>query len=554
MLAHRPLSACWRRNAANLASASLSTSPRRGALSRSSIDLLAGKELHTARGSGTDGSSKNRAQKQFESREATQRNLEGQKFLSTLGSTYRPYLLPPVLDIAYDTSRPIYIVEKQTAALLLHQNNLSVIASDGVWGVAAKREEGEKVALHPVLAEFDWIGRSVYLGFDADFQSRTSVLQGLIRAYVLFSIAGALVRLLQWEPEFKGLDDFVAAKAGLDPPSSVQSSIFSRPPYRGSRPARPQENGSLPNTGSSGNGRLPPSPPEWRSVASWQSAFAKLLEPRHRILKKSWKAAAREPEPPKKADGTTPIPEAWPEPLVHSEVLDEVLAEFLDPHLVVITPAQAILCSIHTLTTYLTDYIDDWLHFLYMTAGAKDSGKTRLLTLFFQLSYRADLSGNPSAASIYYALQDGTYTILIDEVDKNAGRRKAVLDLINFSSSRETAWVSRVDLEKGVRKKYCTFCPKILAGNGSIRDTAASRCIKIQMIRKGRGGPRVMIKKADRIRFEVLRSKLMRVASEIGPKIQDYDIDQLKLPGGIYNREADNWILPFLVAELAGGQ
>jgi hypothetical protein len=47
-----------------------------------------------------------------------------------------------------------------------------------------------------------------------------------------------------------------------------------------------------------------------------------------------------------------------------------------------------------------------------------------------------------------------------------------------------------------------------------------------------------MIKKADRIRFEVLRSKLMRVASEIGPKIQDYDIDQLKLPGGIYNREA----------------
>jgi hypothetical protein len=138
------------------------------------------------------------------------------KFLSTLGSTYRPYLLPPVLDIAYDTSRPIYIVEKQTAALLLHQNNLSVIASDGVWGVAAKREEGEKVALHPVLAEFDWIGRSVYLGFDADFQSRTSVLQGLIRAYVLFSIAGALVRLLQWEPEFKGLDDFVAAKAGLD--------------------------------------------------------------------------------------------------------------------------------------------------------------------------------------------------------------------------------------------------------------------------------------------------------------------------------------------------
>ena len=113
------------------------------------------------------------------------------------------------------------------------------------------------------------------------------------------------------------------------------------------------------------------------------------------------------------------------------------------------------------------------------------------------------------------------YTILIDEVDKNEQHRESVLDLINYSSSRATAWVSRVNLEKGVREKYCTFCPKILAGNGSIRDTSASRCIKIQMMRKGPGGPRVMIKKQDRIRFEALRSKLMRVATEIGPRFQE---------------------------------
>src|SRR5260221_1658660 len=73
------------------------------------------------------------------------------KFLSTLGSTYRPYILPPVLDHAYDISRPIYIVEKQTAALLFHQNGLSAIAFDGTWGAAAKRDNGELVKLHPIL-------------------------------------------------------------------------------------------------------------------------------------------------------------------------------------------------------------------------------------------------------------------------------------------------------------------------------------------------------------------------------------------------------------------
>jgi hypothetical protein len=137
-----------------------------------------------------------------------------------------------------------------------------------------------------------------------------------------------------------------------------------------------------------------------------------------------------------------PVPEVWPEPLVHSAIL-KTCSEFRSA-LAVITEAQAILSAIHTLTTYLTDYIDDWLHFVYITAGAKESGKTKLLLLFFHLSYHADLSGNPSAASIYYTLQDGTYSILIDEVDKNAERREAVLDLINFSSSRQTAWVSRV--------------------------------------------------------------------------------------------------------------
>ena len=83
------------------------------------------------------------------------------KFLSTFGIDYRPYVLPPVLDGAYDTSQAIYLVEKQTAALLFYQNGLSAIAFDGTWGAAAKREDGQPAKLHPVLAEFDWIGELI---------------------------------------------------------------------------------------------------------------------------------------------------------------------------------------------------------------------------------------------------------------------------------------------------------------------------------------------------------------------------------------------------------
>ena len=117
----------------------------------------------------------------------------------------------------------------------------------------------------------------------------------------------------------------------------------------------------------------------------------------------------RPEESSKKPDGTTPVPEIWPDPIVHSEVADELLSEFLDPHFVVVTEAQGVVCAVHTITTYLTDYIEDRLHFLYVTAGAKASGKTKLLQLFFELSYRADLSGGiprPRPSTTLFRMSD----------------------------------------------------------------------------------------------------------------------------------------------------
>jgi DNA polymerase I-like protein with 3'-5' exonuclease and polymerase domains len=475
------------------------------------------------------------------------------KFLSTLGSTYRPYILPPVLDGAYDTSQAIYLVEKQTAALLFHQNGLAAIALDGTWGAAAKREEGQPVKLHTALAEFDWIGRPVYLCFDSDFRARTSVLQGLIRAYLLLSVAGAVVKLLQWDPLLKGIDDFIAAKAGLDlakqraeldtltlTVSGLSASVASRkwiiPQYRILFER------------------------EMATIVPGMAERSQLAECIHEALgttagdlKKSWGASVKaEPDKAQKTP-TYPVPEVRPDPVDYSEVMANVLSEFRNPRFAVITNEQAVVCTLHTLTTYLTEYLDDWLHFLYITSGAKESGKTRLLCLFFELCYWASLRGDPTAPAIYYDLQEGPHTILIDEVDKKEQSREAILDLINYSTTRRTAWVSRVDMDAKRVVYFPTFCPKILAGMGLLRGTTASRCIEIQMLKKRPGGPRIRMKKEDVRRFAEHRSQMIRIASEIGPGLSDYDIDTLKLPSTMSDREADNWTLLFLTAELVGG-
>ena len=377
----------------------------------------------------------------------------------------------------------------------------------------------------------------------------------MIRTYILLSNAGAVVRVVQWDPQFKGLDDSIAAKAGLDVLKQRVELDTLTTSVSGLSASKAAKTWIIPQYRSLFEREIAAIRPGMDERSGLADCLHEALGTTAGDLKRSWKVSAKEPEPEaeKKPDGTMPIPEPWPDLVVYSDVLDAVLAEFLDPHFIVITEAQAIVCAVHTLTTYLTDYLDDWLHFLYVTAGAKDSGKSRLLTLFLHLAYRGDLFANPTAASIYYALQDGISTLLIDEVDKNELHREAILDLINYSSSRTTAWVPRVDLDKKKRVKFPTFCPKVLAGNGSLRDTADSRCIKIRMIRKGPGGPRIRIKKKDAARCAEHRSKLMRIASEIGPSIQEYDIDDLKLPGGIYNREADNWALLFLTVKMVGG-
>ena len=475
------------------------------------------------------------------------------KFLSTFGIDYRPYVLPPVLDGAYDTSQAIYLVEKQTAALLFYQNGLSAIAFDGTWGAAAKREDGQPAKLHPVLAEFDWIGRPVYLCFDSDFRTRTSVLQGLIRAYLLFSVAGAIVRLLQWDPLLKGIDDFIAAKAGLDlakqraeldaltlTVSALSASVASRewiiPQYR---ILFEREMATI--------------RPGMAERSQLAECIHDALETTAGDLKKSWGVSAKAESDKAQKTPTYPIPEVWPDPVDYPEVMGKVLSEFCNPRFVSITNEQAVVCTLHTLTTYLTEYLDDWLHFLYITSGAKESGKTRLLCLFFELCYWASLRGDPSAPAIYYDLREGPHTILIDEVDKKEQSREAILDLINYSTTRRTAWVSRVDMDAKRVVYFPTFCAKILAGIGLLRGTTASRCIEIQMLKRPPGGPRIRMRKDDLRRFAEHRSQMMRIASEIGPGLSDYDIDTLKLPSGISDREADNWTLLFLTAELVGG-
>ena len=99
----------------------------------------------------------------------------GNENLSSLaGRDIVPYILPDIWAGAAKLDVPLFIVEKQTAALLLGQNGFAGIALNGTWGAShpkAELEDGAKRVLHHDLRKFSLVGREVYLCFDTDFQS-----------------------------------------------------------------------------------------------------------------------------------------------------------------------------------------------------------------------------------------------------------------------------------------------------------------------------------------------------------------------------------------------
>jgi hypothetical protein len=73
--------------------------------------------------------------------------------------------------------------------------------------------------LIPELQSFKWTNRRVYFAFDADQNNNPQVLQALIRAaFLLFAQGAEILQLTSWQlAEGKGIDDYLASKAGLDP-------------------------------------------------------------------------------------------------------------------------------------------------------------------------------------------------------------------------------------------------------------------------------------------------------------------------------------------------
>ena len=172
-------------------------------------------------------------------------HYDNQKFLCANGSDGSPWIPPDTYRVRGDVEQALFITEGPFKGMALLQAGALSIALQGVWmaGIATSKprsdkrrswdhpseeaeywkreaeETEERYKLRPELSAFSLARRRVYIVFDADHLKNQHVRQAEIRLAFMLHAAGADVfQFSIWAlKEGKGIDDYLALKAGTDP-------------------------------------------------------------------------------------------------------------------------------------------------------------------------------------------------------------------------------------------------------------------------------------------------------------------------------------------------
>jgi hypothetical protein len=129
--------------------------------------------------------------------------------------------------------------------------------------------------------------------------------------------------------------------------------------------------------------------------------------------------------------------------------------------------------------------------YLHATSAEPESGKTRLLEVLRELVKEPIATVNISDAALFRVIEAKAPTLLFDEVDaifSEQARARGVRDdlraLLNAGYRRGERVYRMGGGNKIKLETFAVFCPKALAGLGSLPPTLASRCLRIELKRR----------------------------------------------------------------------
>jgi hypothetical protein len=133
----------------------------------------------------------------------------------------------------------------------------------------------------------------------------------------------------------------------------------------------------------------------------------------------------------------------------------------------------------------------DFSGYLAVNSPEKQCGKTTLLELVELVVPRPFPCVTPSESVLFRLIDDVCPTLLLDEVDaifspKTADRYEGLRAVLN-AGFKKGMTVPRVNARRGMKiEMFSVYCPKLLAGIGTLPETIADRSFPIRLQKKTR--------------------------------------------------------------------
>lgn len=222
---------------------------------------------------------------------------------------------------------------------------------------------------------------------------------------------------------------------------------------------------------------------------------------------------------------------------------------------VVVTAEQSHVIALWVLHTWAFEASDQSVYLAILSAE-KRSGKTRLLEVLGVVVRVPWHAVQPSEAVLYRKIEKDRPTLLLDETDalfsqRGDSRAEAVRALLNAGSRRGVTVPRVLDAKSDKLVDFNVYCPKALAGIGTLPETVGDRSVLIEMKRKRRSDS------AERFRLRDVEKE----ARELRARIEAWTtarIPQLRsarpsLPRELGDRAADGAEPLLALADAAGG-
>jgi Protein of unknown function (DUF3631) len=247
--------------------------------------------------------------------------------------------------------------------------------------------------------------------------------------------------------------------------------------------------------------------------------------------------------------------EPWPEKVSLTNSFTEMVELFRK--WVFMTEPQAVAAVFWCATSYLAHLLEIQAY-LAITAPTKQCGKTTLFTLISHFVRNVlVVSSNVSSAFAFRAIDKYQPTLMVDEAQAAFQRNQDLAEIYNAGHVRRTAFVGRVEKvgEELVEKRFSTFCPKVMALKGKIKDDSLQdRVIEIRLARTVKGDLDDDFWEVLNDQPEIFDPYRQRFVRAVTDSLDDFkDHRHPSLPEFANGRTKQNWRPLWILAELADG-